>query len=195
MNETETSDSLTIILVRSGSTELDDQGRIVGSLDLPLSAKGIEEVQISLAELGSFPVSAVISAASRSAQQSAQMIAKLFRLRSKTEPRLTNLDCGLWHGRALDEFRETQPSLLKQWKESPEKVCPPEGETVDDVRKRVAIFLKKLLLKNRKGFVVIVAPEPLLGILQREIQPAASGEICPPLKPGKWRVLEPLVVA
>lgn len=195
MNQTETLDSLTIILVRSGSTELDDQGRIVGSLDLPLSSKGIEEAQLSLSELKSFPVTAVVSAPSRSAQQSGQMIAKLFRLRNRPEATLTNLDCGLWHGRALDEFRDNQPSLLKQWKESPEKVCPPEGETVEDVRKRVAISLRKLLRKHRKGVLVIVAPEPLLGILQCEIQPATVGETCPPLQPGKWRILEPLVVA
>jgi len=195
MNELESSSNLRIILLRSGSTELDDQGRIVGSLDLPLSDIGIEEVRQSVTELAAYQVDGVVTAVSKASQQTGQMVAQAFQLKAKVERALTNLDCGLWHGKRIDELRETQPSLFKQWKECPEKVCPPEGETVSEVRQRVAVVLKKLLRKHRKGVLLIVAPEPLLGIIHREIQPPAEGEVCQPLKPGQWKIIEPLVVA
>ena len=42
---------LRIVLVQPGSTDFDDQGRIKGSLDIPLSANGTGQVARMVAEL------------------------------------------------------------------------------------------------------------------------------------------------
>lgn len=195
MSDLDTVSQFRIILVRAGSTELDDQGRILGSLDLPLSEQGKSEVQNLVDQLAPFEIESVISASSQSSQETATAIAEQAKLKVKVETKLTNLDCGLWHGKGIEELRETQPSLFKQWKESPETVCPPEGETISKARSRVASVVKKILRKHRKGVLVIVAPEPLLGIIHQEIQAPADGEPIAQIKCGQWKLIEPMALA
>ena len=46
-----------------------------------------------------------------------------------------NLNHGLWQGLQLDDVRRKYPKVFKQWQESPETVCLPEGETVAEVHR------------------------------------------------------------
>ena len=169
MNNFEVSSNLNVILVRAGSTDLDDQGRIVGSLDMPLSQSGEEEALATSIELLSFDIDAIFSASCLAAQQTAQLLARDGEIRVRVEESWTNLDHGLWHGKSLEELKETQPKLFKQWKENPESVCPPGGETIEEVRNRISSSLKKIHRKFKGGMVAIVAPEPLFSIIRSEI--------------------------
>lgn len=194
MSDTDSNSQFRVVLIRAGSTEFDDQGRILGSLDLPLSEKGRAEAQALAEQLDSLGIETVISASTQASCETATAIAERNKLKAKVEPKFTNLDCGLWHGRGIEELRETQPSLFKQWKESPETVCPPEGETVSEVKSRIEAVVKRILRKHKKGVLAIVAPEPLLGIIHQEIQTPVDGEAITQIKCGHWKVIEPLVL-
>ncbi len=177
------------LLVRDGSTDLDIQGRILGSLDLPLSPTGEAEVQHTAEELSGLQIDAIYSAACQAAQQTAQRIALNVKIKVRVDEKLTNLNCGLWHGKSINELRETQPTLFRQWKEHPEAVRPPQGETIDVVRKRVTKLLKNIRRRFKVGLVVIVAPEPLLSIIRCEINRQPMGE-CNSPKCGGWELVE-----
>ena len=182
---------LDIILVRAGSTDLDDQGRIMGALDLPLSSHGEDEARQSALELTEYDLEAIYAASCLAAQQTAQILSHNGEVRVRVEENLTNLNHGLWHGKSLEELKETQPKLFRQWQENPESICPPGGETIEDVRKRVAVTLKKIRKKFKCGMVAIVAPEPLYSVIRSEVEDSAIEEQ-PHLKQPhlRWETME-----
>jgi broad specificity phosphatase PhoE len=93
-----------------------------------------------------------------------------------------NLDHGLWQGLCVDDVRRKFPKVFKQWQESPETVCLPEGETLAEAVERLQRALRKCL--KRKRSIGIVASEPLatlIGCLLRGCRPElpVSAQDCP----------------
>ena len=126
-----------IVLVRPGATTFDEQGRIKGCLDIPLSEAGSAQIAKTIDEISGFQFDVVYSAPCQSAQQTAMAIAKRCRSKFKVVEPLRNLDHGLWEGKLIDEVRRQQPRVYRQFQECPESICPPGGETLDDVRNRI----------------------------------------------------------
>ena len=161
--------SLKIVIVRPGSTDLDEQRRIKGTLNIPLSTAGEGEVRETAADLVDVEVDLIFCSPCLAAQQTAQQLSHDGQIKIKVEEGLTNLDYGLWQGKLIEELKSTQPKLYKKWQEHPERVCPPGGETVEEVRVRVARLLKKIRRKHKKGVIVLVVPEPLSTIIRSEL--------------------------
>ncbi|MFT5304061.1 MAG: broad specificity phosphatase PhoE [Mariniblastus sp.] len=177
---------LNFLLVRAGSTDLDDQGRIVGALDMPLSLSGEEEARETADELEEVEITAIYTAACLAAQQTGQQLSRNGEIKVRVQESWINLNHGLWHGKSLDELKEMQPKLYRKWLENPESVCPPGGETVEDVRTRVKVVLKKICRKFRSGTVAIVAPDPLFGIIRAEIEHSAIRDLQPQPESIRW---------
>lgn len=160
---------LQIVLVKPGATEFDAQGRITGTLDVPLSDSGIQQAQSVAAELSDLEITAVYSGPSLAAQQTAVEITADSRIRPRVEEKLKNVDMGLWQGRELEELKSNQPRFVRQWQDNPEKICPPGGETLTDVRPRVDAFLKRISRKHKSGVVVVVVADPLASVIAARI--------------------------
>ncbi len=163
------SNEFNMMLVHPGLTELNEQGRLTGNLDLPLSENGERQVRRLADELYEHPINLIVTAPDLAAQQTAQAISLDGSIKVKIEENFANLDIGLWHGKAIDELKETQPKLFRQWREHPEIVTPPEGETIESAEARVRKALKWIHKKMRQGTVAIVASHPLAAIIQAEI--------------------------
>ena len=156
---------LNIFLVRPGCTEFDVQGRIKGSMDIPLNDKGEDQVEQIVAELADQPISTIYQAPCQSATQTAKALAKVTKAKIRELDSLANLDHGLWHGKLIDEVKRSQPKVYKLWQENPESIRPPEGETVPEAAARVARALRKICKRHREGTIAIVASEPLASVM------------------------------
>ncbi|QDS97455.1 histidine phosphatase family protein [Adhaeretor mobilis] len=158
---------LTLYLIRTGDTEYDGQGRIQGTLDIPLSADGRLQVQKAAQELAEQqpPISTLYTGLSRSVLQTAQLVGEQLKLKPKKLTTLGNLDHGLWQGMLVDEVRENQPKVYKRWRESPESVCPPEGETLSSAKERLQKAIDKLAKKHKEGTIALTLPRPLSAVL------------------------------
>lgn len=152
-----------IILIRPGCTDYDDQKRIQGTLDLPLNERGEEQVQELVEQLHDLPLEAIYTSNAEPAKSTAEAIGDSLSVPVKSHEGLGNLNQGLWQGLCDDEIRRKFPKVYKQWHESPETVCPPEGEMVSAALERVARVLQKPL-KRYKLFAV-VASEPLATLI------------------------------
>ncbi|MDA7904106.1 histidine phosphatase family protein [bacterium] len=170
MSEIEFNEKPRILLVRTGSTDLDDQDRIVGSLDMPLSPEGEREARAIAQDLGEAGIVAIFSAAGLASQQTARQLSRSGEIRVRVEESFVNLNYGLWHGKSRSELKENQPKLYRQWQDNPDSICPPDGEPVEAVRDRVKTVLKKIRRKHKTGTIAIVAPDPLLSILRSELE-------------------------
>jgi len=170
-------DEFNLILVHPGHTELDEQNRLVGNLDLPLSEFGESQVNLLAAELADIDVGLIVCGPSLSAQQTAQQLSRTGSIKVKLDENLANLDLGLWHGKSVDELKETQPRIFKQWREHPETVTPPEGEDLESAIKRVRKAIKWIAKKSRTMTVMLVTARPLASIVQAELSGTELSEL------------------
>lgn len=156
-----------LLLVRPGTTEYDQQGRIQGTLDVPLSEEGREQVVAMADALRGFHPTALFTAAGQASKQSGELLGKALELRPRTLDKLQNVDQGLWQGMLLSDVKTKQPKVFRKWLERPESVCPPEGESIPHAKQRVAEVLGKLIKKQKAdSVVVLVAPEPVASIIR-----------------------------
>jgi probable phosphoglycerate mutase len=168
---------LRIFIIRPGSTDFDHQGRIKGTLDIPLSDLGKQQAAQAAEALADKTIEIVYSAPCQSAWQTAQMLADRLDVKVKRLDTLHNLDHGLWHGMLIEDVKQRQPKVYRMWQEQPETVCPPEGETLAAARLRVQKALKRLLRKHKRGVIGIVVCEPLASILRCCLKVSDLGDL------------------
>ena len=181
-----------ILLIRPGTTEYDQQGRVQGTLDIPLCEDGRQEVETMVDELRGQPIAAIYASPCQSAEQTAEALAAALDLKVKTIDKLQNLDHGLWQGMLVADVKAKQPKVYRQWQEQPETVCPPQGETLCDAKERVQAALAKLLKKHKAdGLLAIVVPEPLASVVRNVLRHDEWGDLwhCAEAA-AKWQLIE-----
>lgn len=158
-----------VVLIRPGSTVYDEQNRVQGILDIPLSDRGRAEV-LALAESLAQPPSAAALAAlycgpGESVIRTAEVIGRALNLRPKRIDDLRNLDQGLWQGLQLDEIKRRHQRVFRQWLDDPATVCPPQGEPVEDAMDRIKAALKPVIKRHREEAFGLVVGEPIAQLI------------------------------
>ncbi|NND96360.1 MAG: histidine phosphatase family protein [Pirellulaceae bacterium] len=176
-----------VLMIRPGATELDDQQRIKGSLDMPMSDRGVQQVNQLADELADVHIRMIFTAPDESARETARRLAVGRDIRVKVIDAFRNVDHGLWHGKLIDEVRRNHPRVYRQGIDTPVELCPPQGERISEARARVTKSLKKCLRKSRDGVIAIVAPDPIATVLHslisgQELRNLWSSE----LDDGSW---------
>jgi probable phosphoglycerate mutase len=173
---------LQFILIRTGLTEFERQGRVQGTLDIPLCEDGRREVAAVTEELRGKPIAAVYTGPGQCAEQTADALSEALNLKTKSLEQLHNLDYGLWQGMLISDVRAKQPKVYRQWQEQPETVCPPQGETIAAAKQRVQAVISKLAKKHKAGGIVaVVVPEPIASVFRHVLRSDDLGDLwqCP----------------
>lgn len=159
-----------VLLIRPGATLYDEQNRVQGVLDIPLSEQGRSEAarlaeRLSAASEGDgdhhAQLSALYCGPGESAVQTAEIIGKALGLRPKRVDEFRNLDQGLWQGLQIEEIRRRNARLFRQWIDDPLTIRPPRGETIEEAMPRVRAALKPLLRRHRDEDFGLVVGEPV----------------------------------
>ncbi|MGD9632219.1 MAG: histidine phosphatase family protein [Pirellulales bacterium] len=167
-----------LLLIRPGVTEYDQQGRIQGTLDIPLCEDGRRQVDTMIEQLRNQSITAIYTCPSQAALQTADALGDAFDVKVKTIDTLQNLDHGLWQGMLVADVKAKQPKVYRQWQDQPETVCPPQGETVIDVEDRLTAAVTKLTKKYKAdGLVAIVLPEPAASVLKHVLRKDGLGDL------------------
>jgi len=145
-----------ILLVRHGETEWNADGIFRGRADVDLNEKGIVQAKLLGKYLSNSRLEAVYSSPLQRALLTAEVIAGKHSLDVWTEPALIDLDYGEWQGMSLTEVKKIYKDLYIKWEKTPESVKFPGGESLDDVKNRAAVTIKKIIRKH-KGSVVLVS--------------------------------------
>jgi broad specificity phosphatase PhoE len=159
-----------VVLVRPGATDFDDQGRMKGCLNMPLSECGREQVERIAAELANLELDEIVTAPCESAIETATRLAKGRSVKVRIVECFRNVDHGLWHGKLIEEVRRTQPKVYKQGQESPINLCPPGGETIQQAKDRVVKAIKKVTKRSSGATVALVIPDPLASIVHSVLE-------------------------
>ncbi len=184
---------LRIVLIRPGSTDYDREGRIQGTLDIPLNEQGAAEVTQTVEQLRTEGLEVLYAAECEPAWQTAQTIAESLQIKLKKVDQLHNLNHGLWQGMLVEDVRRKQPKVYRQWQEQPGTVCPPEGEMLSEAEKRVKASLLKLLKRHKEGVIGLVVPEPLASLVRCFLKHEEVGDLWKAaLEHLRWESLEVL---
>lgn len=182
---------LQIVLIRPGATDFDRQGRIQGSLDIPLSSEGASEVEKLCQQLKPLGIEVLYCSACQTARETGEALARELGVKLKPLDKLKNLDHGLWQGMLIDEVKLKQPKVYRQWQEQPESVCPPQGEMLSQARERLEKALDKLRKKYKEGVVGLVLPEPLASLARANLVRTKVGDLWRALGDhGAWEPIE-----
>lgn len=155
-----------VVLIRPGATIYDDQHRIQGVLDIPLSPRGLAEIDELSERMAGMKLSALYCAPCESAQRTAEALGRVLGLRPRRLEDLRNLDIGLWQGLMIDEIRRRSPKVYRQWLDSPATVVPPQGEAFDKAEDRVRSVLNPLVRRHREETIGVIAPSPLACMIE-----------------------------
>ncbi len=166
-----------IVLIRPGATDFDDQGRIKGTLEIPLNERGAGQVAQMIRDLSRQGIEAVYASPCQCAEQSAAAIAAGLSVRWKTVDKLANVDHGLWHGKRVEEVRQCQPKVYRQMQEHPETVCPPSGEPFVEAQQRVLAAIDKLRRKHGAETIAVVLPEPIYSVVRSDLLGIDLGDL------------------
>lgn len=154
-----------VTLIRPGATVYDEQGRVQGVLDLPLSERGKLEVERLAERLSATSMSVIYCGPGESVVRTADSISRVLGLRPKRLEELRNLDQGLWQGLQLEEIKRRNLKVFRQWQDDPRTVCPPQGETIEEAMDRIRSTIRPLLKRHRDESIGLVVGEPLAQLI------------------------------
>ncbi|MDM4018735.1 histidine phosphatase family protein [Roseiconus lacunae] len=160
-----------VLLIRPGATDFDEQGRMKGCLDMPLSSRGEQQVDALAEDLAHVDLRTIYYAPCESAAETARCLSRRLtqqgcEAKVKMIEAFRNLDHGLWHGKLIDEVRRNHPRVYRLGVEHPEVFCPPGGEPLGDARTRVSKAIRKCTKKARDGVIGLIIPEPLASVAE-----------------------------
>ena len=182
---------LKIVLVRPGATDFDEEGRILGRLDVPLNARGISQADEVARGVQPLPIRAVYSAPELSSSQTSDIIGKQLSIPPRIVQSLQNLNHGLWQGRCIEDVKNCQSKVYRLWQEQPENVCLPEGEMIAEARSRAREAFDRITKKHDTDAIVIVLQEPLASIFRAVACQADLGDLWAAQRlQGTWELLD-----
>lgn len=181
----------TVVLVRPGATAFDQQGRMKGSLDMPLCEQGRQQAENLSEEIAGIRLDAVYHAPCESAEQTAACLVEGRSIRPRSVDDFRNIDHGLWHGKLIEEIRRNQPRLYRNGCDRPETVCPPGGESIQVAATRVMKAIHRVLKKSRSQVIALVIPDPLASLVAAQLNDEAMPDIWKvETDAGGWQLIE-----
>ncbi len=148
---------LRLFLVRHGQSVWNDEKRIQGQQDIPLGDEGRKQA-IALGErLKGRQFQACFSSPLKRATETAELILKASGNSNPiiTLPELMERNFGDWEGKSIDDLQLLFPNDFSQWLAAHQIPAPPNGESMDELMKRVERGLDQILAV-KEGNVLVV---------------------------------------
>ncbi len=146
-----------IYLVRHGQTAWNKEEIFRGRTDVPLDETGLRQAELAGEYFKELKIDAIYSSPLSRAWQTAEKIAKFHRLIVQPLEGIIDMSFGSWEGRSHQEIREKERETYRQWREEPDKVRLPGGETLDQVRSRAVAALEEVVRLNPEKTIVLVS--------------------------------------
>ncbi len=167
----------TLYLIRHGETIGSEVKRYKGSIDVPLSERGVAQMEEASAFIAnnlrlsgmtkyksylndihaSFPhmpdckdatLSAIYCSNLSRAMRSAEIIAGPHGLQPMVVPEFRERNFGIWEGMTFNEIKDRYPAEFEAWSSDPVKYSPVGGESTSEVCDRTIRALDSILSKH-----------------------------------------------
>ena len=156
-----------IIAIRHGETAWNVDTRIQGHLDIPLNDTGLWQARQLARALAGEPLSAIYASDLQRAHTTARAIAEVTGAPLVPEPALRERSFGELEGRTFAEIEAELPEQARRWRQRDPHFAPEGGETLVQLRERIAATTHRLAAQHTGGLVVLVAHGGVLDVLYR----------------------------
>lgn len=162
-----------LLLVRHGQTSWNADGRWQGHSDPELTAEGraqADRLATLLHREASRPWTRVIASDLIRAHQTAVALADRLSLPIELDPRLRELDVGVWSGLSRHEIDRQDPETLRAFEHGDPMIRPGGGESRLEIRERTHRFVCDLVEQYSGQNLIVVTH---LGVI-RALLPGAD---------------------
>ena len=142
-----------MLLGRHGETDANRAGLLLGRADPPLNERGRQQADALAAALRREPDPRIVTSPLTRAQETAARIAAATGASLETDPRLIELDYGEWDERRVTDI---PADVASRWRADP-TFAPPGGESLAELRARVAPCEASLRARARDGTAIVVS--------------------------------------
>ena len=165
-----------IILIRHGETVWNQQGRMQGQSDSPLSETGVRQSRQLAQRLKQIAFSALYSSDSGRAHQTARSVADVTGHDIIVEPRLRERHFGVFEGLTGTEIKFNYPDAYVRFKSRDPEYVVPGGESALKFRARVLGCLSEIAERHAGDMVVVVTHGLVLDMVYRSANGIALSE-------------------
>lgn len=152
-------------LVRHAITDWNEQQRFQGRSDIPINARGKEQIHDLTRRFAVEEICACIISDTTRTRETAEGIAQEHELNLEEDPRLREINFGVWEGMTYAEIKNKYPDKVAAWEENWLEVTPPEGERFEDFVSRIGDFYKEVLQGRGEENVLVVGHGGSLQVL------------------------------
>lgn len=147
-----------LIITRHGETIWNVEKRVQGSMDSPLTERGVYEAQCLAARLAHEKISAIYASDLPRAQNTAREIALKLNIKAiKFCPELREMNFGEWEGKRWEDLRRERAELFAVWDREPHALQIPGGESMEAVLKRAWTCLTDIIRRHPQDTVCVVS--------------------------------------
>jgi broad specificity phosphatase PhoE len=158
--------TVTLVLLSAAPTAWDEAGRLIGRAALPATDAGADALHHkakAFVESTGNDLDFVLCGPEDSTYASGALLAEAAGCKLRKVEDLANVDLGLWEGSLREELEGRCPSTFKAWREQPDRIRPPGGESIGDAGVRALAAVRKGLDRAKVEHPVVgVAVRPLL---------------------------------
>lgn len=176
------SNATTLLLIRHGQSQANLQRRFAGHWDVPLTELGQRQAQKTAAFVAeAYTVDAVYCSDLVRAADTGMAVAQKLGLPATFDPALREIYAGKWESLSREQL-EHDPEFTGPWCTDIGSCCPPEGESVAALARRIEAALRRIAEEN-PGKTVVVATHatPI-----RAMQCLQSGQPLSAMKDVPW---------
>jgi probable phosphoglycerate mutase len=156
-----------LILIRHGETLWNQERRMQGHSDSPLSATGVRQAQLLGRRLAKVQFDALYSSDSGRAQHTARCVAEVTGHAITLEPRLRERNFGVFEGLTRAEMEQHYPDDYARFKSREQTFAMPRGESGAAFRQRAIACMDEIVARHPQQLVVAVTHGLVLDVFYR----------------------------
>ena len=146
-----------IYLVRHGQTAWNKEEIFRGRTDVPLDEVGLREAVLAGEYFKEVEVHGIYSSPLIRAWETAKKIAQFHNLSVQPLNGIIDMSFGRWEGHSLLEVEKNDGDLHRQWREEPQLVRLPGGESLEEIRVRSMSALEEVIQLHPGKTIVLVS--------------------------------------
>jgi broad specificity phosphatase PhoE len=144
-------------LVRHGQTDWNVDERWQGHSDIPLNAAGLEQAHQLAEKLAGQHFEALYSSDLQRAVKTAEIIGTSLGLAFQTDPRLREINLGVWEGMLARDVRQEFSAAWEERQRDPLNAHAHGGETLPEVADRLEAAFDDMARYHPAGRVLVVS--------------------------------------
>lgn len=146
-----------LFFIRHGQTDWNIEGKIQGSRNIQLNDTGIKQAEELITKVleEKYKFSKIYSSPQRRAAKTAEILSKATNIQYIIDDGLGEIDFGAWEGLSWREVREQYPTEYNEWYVNRRYTKAPEGESYEDMMKRVLKAIRKIIDENNEDVAIV----------------------------------------